>query len=121
MSNNQEIMVGYNIFYVDLMLCDMMLICMMLWDMILCNFILSDLIEYDIIFLFTIVLRSGNSKYARKSQHYDYLHHTCLSNVDNCSDSSGVFQYFNGAVITARNDRSHYHARDNKPVAYYMI
>ena len=120
MSNNHESMVGYNIVFFDMMLCDMMLLCMMLWVMIFCDAMLSDMIEYGIIFVFTIVFRSGNLKYAGKSQHYDYLHHTCLSNVDNCSNYSGVFQYFNGAVITAKNDRSHRHGRDDKPLAHYM-
>ena len=73
------------------------------------------------LYLLNVVLGSVKLEDARKSQHYDYLHHTCLLNVDNWSDYSGVFQSFNVAVTTARNNRPHHHARNNKPVTHYMI
>ena len=46
---------------------------------------------------------------------------TCLSYANICSDDSGIFQSFNRAVTTARNDRSKNHVTDNEPAAHHNI
>ena len=50
-----------------------------------------------------------------------YAAYTCLSYANNCFDDSNIFQSFHFAVTTARNDRSHHHARGSETVAHYMI
>ena len=46
---------------------------------------------------------------------------TWLSYANNCSDDSGIFQSFNRAVTTARNDRSKHHVTDNETAAHHNI